>query len=341
MSDSDLFGVKDPEAGEIGYCCVLGALGEVHGLVVYLGRAGLEQHRQIQSGKVHAATPGFAYSQNCLTAWFGHRGELDSADLKVIKELRLTFRGSNVWPQFRSMRPGYLPWYLTENEAKFLTLCLEQASHVARSVENDPDSFAPHGKDLYLVRVPSETQDPQSASQPPSFNASSGQQSLFSNPVENRVYQWNSEWLKPPPLVEMTVQPAPLDEVRLQRIKKTSNGSHGVWEIDAFFTPAPVNDGNRPYFPYTLLWADQDSGFIFGYFLAQPSTWPKEFPDAFLASVEEHKILPSGLHLRKRELYELFQPLAAHLGIEVKLSKKLPAVDRAKRGLLKFMERRR
>ncbi len=57
MSDTDVFGVQNPEDGEIGYCCVLGELGEVLGLVVYLGTEGLEQHRNIQSGKLHAGSP--------------------------------------------------------------------------------------------------------------------------------------------------------------------------------------------------------------------------------------------------------------------------------------------
>lgn len=41
MRDSDIFGVQNPLDKEIGYCCILGATGEVFGLVVYLGSQGL------------------------------------------------------------------------------------------------------------------------------------------------------------------------------------------------------------------------------------------------------------------------------------------------------------
>ena len=336
MSDSELFGVKNPESGEIGYCCVLGALGEVYGLVVYLGSEGLEQHQKIQSGKLHAGSPDFAYSQSCLTAWFGGRSDLDDTDLKVIKELRLKYRGSDTWPQFRSMQPGYIPWYLSEREAKFLTLCLEQARHVALDFEREPELLNPPAKNLHLVRVQGEKTAEHSAS--PSL--SSGQQTLFPDVIASPVHEWNSQWLGPAPLVKATVSPFPIDEVRLQRIKKTSQAHRGIWEIDAFYTPAPVDGTTRPFFPYTLLYADQSSGFILGTALAEPSTWESEFLKTFLDSLEEHKLLPDELSFRKAELRELFGPLANQLEIAVKLTKKLPAVDRAKRELLKFMEKR-
>ena len=338
MSDADVFGVQNPEDGEIGYCCVLGELGEVLGLVVYLGTDGLEQHRKIQSGKLHAGSPEFIYSQHCLTAWFGDRRELDKDDLKVLKQLGLKFRGSNAWPQFRSFQPGYYPWHLTESEAKYLTLCLEQARDVALCLEKDPDWLSAPNKNHYLVRVP--VDETSVATEPTVFNASMGQQLLFKAFDEPHRWQWKTEWLKPAPLTRAKVRPYSIDEVRLQRIKNTSQAQHGTWEADAFYAPNPVGGDNRPFFPYTFLCVDHESGFIFDTVLAEPSMWQTEFCKTFLESIEAHKLVPSTLWVRKEELRELFEPVATRLGIEVRLTKKLPAIDRAKRELLKFLKSR-
>jgi hypothetical protein len=136
------------------------------------------------------------------------------------------------------------------------------------------------------------------------------------------------------------VRPSPIDEVRLQRIKKTSQAQHGIWEVDAFYTPNPVDGDDRPFFPYTYLCADHESGFLFDSVLAEPSMWQPEFCNAFLKGIETNKLLPNTLWVRKEELLELFEPVATRLGIEVRLTKKLPAIDRAKRELLKFLKSR-
>jgi len=340
MSDVDLFGVQNPNSGEIGYCCVLGEFGEVFGLVVYLGSAGLEQHRKIQSGKIHAGLSDAVYSQNCLTAWFGGRSELDKNDRKVVKDLGRKYRGGDDWPQFRSIQPGYIPWFLAEDEAKFLTLCLAQARQIALRFAKDPGCLTAPGKNLYLVQVSRQKTDSRSVAQPSGSSVAPGQQTLFPETVEDPEFEWDSQWLAPAPLIKTPVRPVPLDELRLQRIKKTSQGHRGIWEIDAFFTPSPVDNGDRPFLPFTLLCAERDSGMILGTVLAEVTTWETEFAKAFLESVEQHKILPNKLSMRKEELRQLFAPLAAQLGIEIESSKKLAAVDRAKRGLLKFMEGR-
>jgi hypothetical protein len=340
MSDADVFGVQNPQNGEIGYCCVLGALGEVCGLVVYLGSAGLEQHRLLQSGKVRAKPPDSAYNQSCLTAWFGDRRDLDPIDLKVIKNLGLKYRGDS-WPQFRSMQPAYLPWYLAEEEAKFLTLCLTQARHVVRRYRNDPSYLTAPGKNRYLVQVPARKADPHPIAPSSDASLAPGQPSLFPEPVQTMDFEWEARWLSPSPLVKTAVKPFPIDEVRIQRIKKNIDGIHGVWEVDSFLLPASVEEGDRPYLPYTLLCVDHDSGFILATTIAKPSDWEAEFPKTFLDGLETHKLLPAKLAFRKDDLRELFAPLAARFEIEIELTRKLPAIDRARRGLSKFMGNRR
>lgn len=343
MADTDVFGVQNPETRETGYCCVLGELGEVLGLVVYLGSEGLEQHRKIQSGKLHANSPDFVHSQHCLTTWFGDRGDLDKSDLRVVKDIGLKFQGRNAWPQFRSLQPGYLPWYLTEAEAKFLTLCLDQARHVAICFKNDPQWLTAPSRNHYLVRVPVEgsAQADDLGKNPfsePSVPAA--QQLLFNEPDRAKGWQWQDQWLKPAPLTKAPVRSIQQDEVRLQRIKRIAQAQRGVWEVDAFYTPTPVDGDNRPFFPYALLCADRDSGLIFDTVLAEPATWEAQFSKSLLDCIENYKLVPKALCVRKDELRQVFEPLAAPLGVEVQSTTKLPAVDRARRGLLKFLKLR-
>jgi hypothetical protein len=346
MSDSDVFGVQNPADKQIGYCCVLGALGEVLGLVVYLGTEGLEQYRKIQSGKLRADSHENVYSQTCLTAWFSNRGDLDKYDIKIASQLGLQFRGRAMWPQFRSFRPGYHPWFLNESEAKYLTLCLEQSREMALCVKSDPDWLAAPGKDQYRVRVAVESPDPPEQAQvnqvakPLYSETPAGQQMLFANLKQNNTWQWRDQWLQPAPIPEPVSRAIPLDEVRLQRIKNISQSHAGTWEIDGYYASEAVDGDERPFFPYMMLCADHDSGFILGTVLAKPSTWECEFVEALLSAIEQSKLFPEKLSLRKEELRGLFEPLATRLGIRVEITKKLPAVDRAKREFSKFMKRR-
>ena len=344
MSDSHVFGVQNPADQQIGYCCVLGELGEVFGLVVYLGSEGLEQHRRIQSGKLRAGSPEMIYSQTCLTAWFSKRGDLDKTDIKIATEVGLKPRGRAVWPQFRSFRPGYHPWFLTEDEANYLTLCLGQTREVALCIRTNPEWLSAPSKGQYRVRVPVKNSDsPREApaDRPGTARDETGQQSLFTDLAQERTGQWRDRWLTPAPLAKPVPLPVPLDEVRLQRIKNAIQAYPGTWEVDGFYMTDAVDGDDRPYYPHMLLCVDHDSGFILGTTLANPATWPSEFVEAVLNGIEQSKFIPAKLLLRKEDLRVLFEPLAARLGIQLEITKKLPAVDRVKREFEKFTQRQR
>jgi hypothetical protein len=129
VDDTDLFGVKNPEDGEIGYCCVVGALGEFLGLVVYLGTEGLESYLKIQASE--SPEEDLLSMAKCLVASFEDRRLIQKADHEVIKRLGLKFRGTKSWPLFRSYNPGYYPWYLNQPQVGFLTHALRQAPMLA------------------------------------------------------------------------------------------------------------------------------------------------------------------------------------------------------------------
>ena len=161
MYESDLFGVQDPNTGEVGYCCVLGNLGEVLALNVYFGAEGLESYwspHEVDEAERDDPLRAYAVlnSQKCLMASFEDRSTLHKTDLRLIRELGLQFRGKKAWPMFRNYLPGYYPWFLVSpEEIRFLTLTLQQAKEVALKMTENPDFLIPptEDEDLYLVRV--------------------------------------------------------------------------------------------------------------------------------------------------------------------------------------------
>jgi hypothetical protein len=318
MYDSDVFGVQDPVSGEIGYCCIMGALGEMFALALYLGSEGLESYMRIASEPPVDPSEAFEelVSQKCLMASFGSREELTKEDRQVIKRLGLKFRGRTAWPLFRSYRPAYHPWYLTADEARFLTLALQQAREVCPRFREDPALFDPPNEELWFVRVSEETEE---------------------------GLTWRDAWLEPALLEEEELPDVPIDELRLARLKKAAQPMEAIWEMDFFLSPTPVQDkrGERPYYPYMTLTVDHRSGFVFGTDMASPETYLEEFPGWFLAMAERLKKLPVELWVKKEEAYDLLEPITSRLGVELYLVDELESLEEARAAFRQFMDRGR
>jgi len=314
MYDSDVFGVQDLTTGEIGYCCIMGNLGEMFALAVYLGSEGLESYMRIASEPPLDPSEAFEelLLQKCLMASFGSIDELTKEDRQVIKRLGLKFRGRTAWPWFRSYRPAYHPWHITAEEARFLTLALQQAREVCLRFREDPALFEPSQEEFWFVRVPEETSEGLS---------------------------WRDAWLEPAVLEEEELPDVPLDELRLVRLKKAAQFMDAVWEMDFSLSPSAVHEkiGERPYYPYLTMTVDHRSGFIFGTDLASPGTHLDEFPERFLALAERLKKLPTELWVIREEAYDLLEPLTSRLGIELYLVDELESLQEARTALGRFM----
>ncbi len=312
MLDSDLFGVQNPETDEIGYCCVLGNLGEVFALAVYLGTKGLEGYRQMQTGMLRSAD-AVLHVQLCLMASFEDRNELDKRDLNVIKELGLKFRGRNVWPAFRSYLPGYQPWFVTGDEARFLTVALQQALDVALRFKQNRKLLKPPKRDLYLVRTPEQTSE---------------------------GVVWRDQWRQPEPLGEEQVVDRPVDELRVRRIKQRAAIRQTIWEADVFFAPSPVQEtrDQRPYFPYMSLWVDPGSGMILDTQMAPRSEYRAAFRDRLLDMAEQAGMMPKEIHVKSQDVFDLLYPVTSKLGIKL-VTAKLKMLDAVRSELFAYFQR--
>ena len=69
-----------------------------------------------------------------LSAVLGDREELGSEERKTMRDLGLRYPGRGRWPIFRSVIPGHSPWYINGDEARSLTVALDNVRDVAERI---------------------------------------------------------------------------------------------------------------------------------------------------------------------------------------------------------------
>jgi tetratricopeptide (TPR) repeat protein len=310
IEDGDLFAVQDSDSGEMGYCSIMGGLGEVFGLAVFLGPEGFEGYESLVEGEVKHSDFEAIAMQRCLLATFEDRESLDKRDLAVIRELRLRFRGSHAWPQFRSHWPGYAPWYLTGPEARFLATVLEQAVEVSQRVRKGLDLFEGVDEDLVLARQ-----------------------------WDQATERWEDVWRSLPERPARSQPPTALDERRLQRLRERSGSPQGSWQVDLFPIPSLVEEpGQRPYYPRAWLCTDPETEFVVGTAMLEPWRSLGECQEALLGILEKAPCLPAVIQVQP-EVKNLVGPLALSLDIAVKERRRLAALEKAKKSLVSFLQR--
>ncbi|MFZ3138879.1 MAG: hypothetical protein WA126_15975 [Thermodesulfovibrionales bacterium] len=313
MKETDIFGVQNPQTGEVGYCCIMGELGEVLAIAVYLGTEGLDGYLNIRRGQIQHDDPDSLFIQNCLMLSFENRKLVQEDDREIINELGLKFRGKNAWPVFRRYEPGYFPWFLNRDEVLYMTNALQQATDICLRFKDDAKLFRAPEKNQYLIRVAEEK--------------------------NGRVF-WKDERRKPS-LPEKKDQGfyKPVDEVRIQRLKKTARSTPAIWEIDFFYAPTPVLEGERPFFPYAIMIMDHDTGFILDMHLAETRSYQKEFLEKFLNCIETTSVIPLEILARKEEAVKLLETYASRLNIRLSRVKKLQNIEHARREMAKHLRR--
>jgi hypothetical protein len=293
----------------------MGLLGEYHAVALYLGTKAVTQFWQMQemAGKEEIAAMLFDIRQ--IHAAFGKKNELEPEEKHVAKELGLTFKGAHAWPHFRSYRPGWFPWLVDAQEARWLLVALEQLLDVAPRVKEDRRLVARKpGTCTYLVRV-SEQND--------------------------EACVWRDERREcPPPATTFQIKVSNLvmDAVRAMQ------PSGLTIELDV--TPAPMRvgkKGERPQMPYMMMAADSASGFVLGVELLTvegdlEDMWA-QVPSKFLEMVKKNGMRPRKIATRTPWVSMVMHGVCRELGIEIKPDSDLNALTQARRSLEQFSRR--
>lgn len=312
VAETDIFGVQNQKTGETGYCCIIGEMGEMLAMAVYNGTEGLNGYNKIQKNQVNPGDADSMFIQDCLIVMFENKRFVEKEDIQIINKLGYAFKGKNSWPIFKSYKPGFFPWFLSRDEALYMTDVLKQAKDICLCLKDNSKLLHAPKKNLYLIRVAEAT---------------------------DSGLVWKDEWKEPASLKKQAYPNNPVDEIRMQRIRNSAKQSPAVWEIDSFYAPTPVKEGGRPYFPYAIMLADHDTGFVYDVYLASLDKYKKDFVERFLSCIENASVIPIEILVRKEEIARLFEPYTGKLNIKLSEVKRLQNIDNARRSMMNFFSR--
>ncbi|MDW8309895.1 MAG: hypothetical protein RMK20_11040 [Verrucomicrobiales bacterium] len=317
MSDSQVIGLKHPQTGEVLLCSVLGNLGQLYALQVYRREAG---HRWLLTtvaddvqGEPWAWFQEKGFEADLIEVEFTTRADLwreDRAALTAAAYSPIRKRG-HVWPLFRSILPGYLPWPVNAEEARTLLFALPRALAVARLAQACPNLWDDHPPGE-VAFVPEDFDPAGDALRPEDIN-------------------WHP--LLPP--AEPMPAPVTLSEGKLRRFAALPQAQGFQLELDTFYLPRALTGPERPWFPTVALAVDRASGLVVSFKISEQLTTD---PSPMLASVLSKALdylrhRPESLHVRRSRVARMLEPVAAQLDIPVRLEPELPALNEACAGL--------
>ncbi len=316
LDEGQVFGVQDPDTGEIGFVSIMGALGEHYAVASYAGSKGLYGFRSLQQMDLKSDA-GMVLEIPQLQLSFEDRGELTREDLHVIKQLGLKFRGRSAWPLFRSYRPGYLPWSFDSDEVRTFGYVLEQTLEVVTRARKDPGMLEPGDGTSYLVRV---AQD------------------------KGGVLVWGDRVLSVLPPEPETIS-VPMDMGALNLLKGLPK-SRASLEIDLFLFPGSIGArGERLQYAYMLLLVDSSSGFVLGNeLLSSGPTFAAmcgTIPMTMARMLATHRLRPREIRVRSQALLPWLGLLCDELGFKVTQRSRLPMLDEARDSLSVWLQRGR
>lgn len=329
LYDSELFALKLSN-GEIGYCSVMGVLGEHIALALYIGRDGLDSFRKMyeaDDAPNELMMREIMVSQDCIQCSFENKEMLSPKEIEEARQYAkakgVTLRGHHAYPQFYRYRLSRYPWPLDDPmEEQLLYEALSAAIEIAEKLKTTDKS---------------------------ELGFSEGEPDGRSIPFLEKVNDhYQMSLIKLPPR-QKKPHPSPIihDEMLIARLAKKRK-PRLTWACEVIMLPYPVtNEGegdmlkselkNAPYFPYMLLIVDCNSGMIIQTNLIYDYDQHAEEMLAELTRIMDDHGVPSEILVRDDRTKKLISALAKQIGIKVTKCDDLPFLDEIEEELIDQM----
>ncbi len=312
MEESDVFGIQPIGAELPSFISVMGALGDYHSMALYESPLAMHQILHLQKNTDNKRMDEVLETPH-LQAIFGSATDLCPEEKKVVKSLGISPRGRAAWPQYKSFRAGYAPWYIEPSEVSPLLLAMEQLLEFAPRFKKDPSILPEIGsKGRFWVRI-QEVQDGHTVWR-----------------EEVREYPQEPQHLR------ITIPQSIVDAMRFIPVTDM------CVELGVSLIPHLIgNPGERPRFPYFLILVESESAFSFGFDMMTVETtlqamW-EQLPGRVVKALMNHKIKPSTLLVNNAWLQMILSPICGELGIQVQRCRSLPALEMVQADMERFM----
>ena len=311
LDDSQLILVRDSVSGELCYCSVMGALGQVYSMHAYIGPESYRLYHKIAAEKL--TDPGeFFAMQRSVYVEFVPRKELERQDRELLVWLGHP-QGKGVRaPIFRSIRPGFHPWFVNAEEAQTLAECLRAVVVICSAVAGGKRAKFWDREEVYPMV----------------------------SHVEGGENGYRIEQVKANVPGESPAVPALVDEQTMQKLRTQDYPIRGAMELDLVLTGAPIGKKNeRKACACIALAADAASGIVYPPDLTASggAAAADSLAKAFFNAVQMNRALPREVRVRNERSRKSLAPLLESFGVEIRVSPKLRAVDEARSHLLQFL----
>ena len=312
LEDQDLILLKSRLSAETCYCSVMGALGQVFSLHAYVGGESYFYFRKMAAGEPISIGEFYGSLRGVYVEFVG-LSELTPPDRKLGQVFGYPLKKGLKAPIFRAMRPGYQPWYPTENEGVVLAECIEAVIALCERVRKGNERSYWKDPDVYPFLAPIQH----------------GQERLG----------YDIEMRKITAPVATTPAPARLDQNRIEQIQRRNYPVRGAFEVEHFYCGGTIGKRDERKAIVRLgLVADADSGLVFPPELGMPERATSDMlATAVLSAVETARCLPREVRVSQLQSEACLESLARELGFAVRTVKRLPAVEEAKESLLAMM----